>query len=157
MSDKIPITVEGKKALEDELRHLKSVERPRVIEAIAVARAHGDLSENAEYSAAREKQGFIEGRIMEIGDKLARAEVIDPSQISSDRIVFGATVTVADDTGKNIIYQIVGETEGDLSKGKLSVKAPMARVLLGKHVGDEAVLKTPRGETSYEIVKIEYK
>ncbi len=157
MIEKVPITVEGKKALEDELKHLKSVERPRVIEAIAIARAHGDLSENADYSAAREKQGFIEGRIAEIGDKLARAEVIDPSQIKSDRVVFGATVTVVDDTGKEIVYQIVGETEGDLTKGKLSIKAPLARTLVGKQVGDEAILRTAKGENVFEVIKIEYK
>jgi len=155
--EKVPMTVEGKRALEDELRHLKSVERPRVIEQIAIARAHGDLSENADYSAAREKQGFIEGRILEIGDKLARAEVIDPAQIKSEKIVFGATVTMTDDSGKEIVYQIVGETEGDLAKGKLSVKAPLARTLMGKAVGDEAVLKTAKGESTYEIANIEYK
>jgi transcription elongation factor GreA len=157
MTEKVPITTEGKRALEDELRHLKSVERPRVIEAIAIARAHGDLSENADYSAAREKQSFIEGRILEIGDKLARAEVIDPAQIKSDRIVFGATVTVIDDASKEIVYQIVGETEGDLSKGKLSIKAPLARPQMGKMVGDEATLRTPKGESVFEISKIEYK
>ncbi len=151
------MTLDGKKALEDELRHLKAVERPKVIEQIAIARAHGDLSENADYSAAREKQGFIEGRILEIGDKLARADVIDPASIKSDKVVFGATVTVVDDSGKEIIYQIVGETEGDLTKGKLSVKAPLARALMGKVEGDEATLRTPKGESIYEVTKIEYK
>jgi transcription elongation factor GreA len=155
--EKVPMTVNGKIALEDELRHLKTVERPKVIEQIAIARAHGDLSENADYSAAREKQGFIEGRILEIGDKLARAEVIDPALIKSDKVVFGATVTLIDDSSKEIIYQIVGETEGDLTKGRLSVKAPLARALMGKVVGDDATLRTPRGETIFEVAKIEYK
>jgi len=155
--EKVPMTLAGKVALEDELRRLKMVERPTVIEAIAVARAHGDLSENADYSAAREKQGFIEGRIGEIGDKLARAEVIDVAAIKSEKIVFGASVALVTEDGKKILYQIVGETETDLSKGKLSIKAPIARALLGKTVGDEAVVKTPKGENVYEILSIEYK
>jgi transcription elongation factor GreA len=158
MSDeKIPITLAGKLALEEELKKLKSVDRPAVIEAIATARAHGDLSENADYSAAREKQGFIEGRILEIGDRLARAEVIDPSGIRSDKIVFGATVKLADEDGKEVVYQIVGEPEANLEKGKLSIKAPIARAMLGKVVGDEAVVKTPKGEAVYEVLSIEYK
>lgn len=156
-SDKVPMTVSGKLALEEELKRLKTVDRPAVIEQISIARAHGDLSENAEYSAAREKQGFIEGRIGEIGDKLARAEVIDPSLIQSEKIVFGATVTLTDEQGKKLIYQIVGETETDLAHGKLSIKAPIARALLGKTVGDEAVVKTPKGENIYEILSIVYK
>jgi transcription elongation factor GreA len=156
MSDKVPMTLKGKAALEEELRHLKMVERPAVIEAIATARAHGDLSENADYSAAREKQGFIEGRIMQIGDFLARAEVIDPTSIQSDKIIFGATVTVQDEDAKKLVYQIVGETESDLAKGKLSIKAPIARALVGKRVGEEAVVRSPKGETVYEVVSIEY-
>ncbi len=156
MSDKVPMTLTGKLALEDELKRLKSVDRPAVIEAIAVARAHGDLSENADYSAAREKQSFIEGRILEIGDKLARAEVIDPKAIKSEKIVFGATVTVADEDGKKQRYQIVGETEADLSKGKISISSPIARALLSKMEGDEAVVKSPKGEIVYEILSIEY-
>jgi transcription elongation factor GreA len=155
--DKIPMTLAGKIALEEEMKRLKTVDRPAVIEAIAVARANGDLSENADYSAAREKQSFIEGRIAEIGDKLARAEVIDVSSIKSDKIVFGATVVLVDQDNKKIVYQIVGETEADLAQGKLSIKAPIARALLGKTVGDEAVVKTPKGEHVYEIIQIEYK
>jgi transcription elongation factor GreA len=157
MSDKIPMTLAGHMALEEELKRLKMVDRPAVIEAIAIARAHGDLSENADYSAAREKQGFIEGRIGQIGDFLARAEVIDTASIQSDKVVFGAVVTLVDEDGAKVTYQIVGETETDLQKGKLSIKAPIARALLGKQVGDEAVVKSPKGETVYEIAKIEYK
>jgi transcription elongation factor GreA len=156
MSDKIPLTTLGRLALEEELKRLKAVDRPAVIEQIAVARAHGDLSENADYSAAREKQSFIEGRILEIGDKLARAEVIDPSTIRADKVLFGATVTVQDEEGKKAKYQVVGEPEADLSRGKISVTSPIARALLNKHEGDEAVVKSPRGEITYEIVSIEY-
>jgi len=156
-SDKIPMTLAGHLALEEELRRLKTIDRPAVIEQIAVARAHGDLSENAEYSAAREKQGFIEGRIGQIGDFLARAEVIDTSSIQSDKVVFGAQVTLADEEGTRITYQIVGETETDLPKGRISIKAPIARALLGKSVGDEAVVRTPKGETVFEVVGIEYR
>jgi transcription elongation factor GreA len=154
--DKVPMTLAGKLALEEELKHLKSVERPVVIEAIARARENGDLSENADYAAAREKQSFIEGRILEIGDKLARAEVIDPKTIKSDKVVFGATVTVNDEDGKQIRYQIVGETEADLTRNRLSIRSPLARALLSKMVGDEATLRSPKGESIFEIVKIEY-
>ncbi len=158
MSDeKVPMTLAGKAALEDELKRLKSVDRPAVIEQISIARAHGDLSENAEYSAAREKQGFIEGRILEIGDRLARAEVIDVAAIESDKIVFGATVAIQDEDGKKKIYQIVGEPEANIEAGKLSIKAPIARALLGKYVGDEAIVKSPKGDIIYEIISIEYK
>ena len=156
MSDKIPITLAGKLALEEELRKLKTVDRHSVIEQIATARAHGDLSENAEYSAAREKQSFIEGRILDIGDKLARAEVIDPKTIKSEKVVFGATVTVVDEDGKKIKYQIVGEPEADLSKGKISVTSPLARALMTKSEGDEAIVKSPKGEIVYEISEIQY-
>ena len=156
MSDKVPITATGKLALEEELKRLKNVDRHAVIEQIATARAHGDLSENAEYAAAREKQSFIEGRIMDIGDKLARAEIIDPKTIKSTKIVFGATVSVTDDGGKEMKCQIVGEPEADLSKGKISVSSPLARALLGKEPGDEAIVKSPRGEITYEIRAVEY-
>lgn len=151
------MTKAGHLALEEELKRLKTVDRPAVIEQIAIARAHGDLSENAEYSAAREKQGFIEGRIGQIGDFLARAEVIDNSGIQSDKVVFGATVVLKDEEGAKVTYQIVGETETDLQRGRLSVKAPMARALLGKFVGEEAVVRTPKGEATFEVVSIEYK
>ncbi len=157
MSDKLPLTVEGKLALEEELKRLKHVDRPAVIEQIAIARAHGDLSENAEYSAAREKQSFIEGRILDIGDKLARAEVIDVRNIQSDKIVFGAHVVAQDPDGKEISVQIVGEPEADLARGKLSVSAPLARALLGKVEGDEAIVKSPKGDIAYDIIKVEYK
>ena len=156
-SDKIPITLLGKLALEEELKRLKSVDRPSVIEAIATARAHGDLSENADYSAARERQSFLEGRILEIGDKLARAEVIDPSKIQSEKVSFGATVKVVDENGKSSIYQIVGEPEADLAAGKLSVTSPLSRALMGKRIGDEAVVRSPKGEITYEIIELEYK
>lgn len=157
MTDKIPVTLSGKLALEEELKRLKAVDRPQVIEQIARARENGDLSENADYAAAREKQSFIEGRILDIGDKLARAEVIDPKSIQSDKIVFGASVRVRDEDGKETNYQIVGEPEADLAKGRLSVTAPIARALLGKKVGDEAVVRSPKGESSYEVISIEYR
>ena len=156
MADKLPITLSGKLALEEELKRLKSVDRPSVIEAIATARAHGDLSENADYSAAREKQSFIEGRIGEIGDKLARAEVIDPSQIKSERVLFGASVVVRDPDGKSSKYQIVGEPEADLSNKKISVSSPLARALLNKIEGDECIVKSPKGDIVYEIEKVEF-
>lgn len=156
MSDKVPITLAGKIALEEELKRLKSVDRPAVIEAIARARENGDLSENADYAAAREKQSFIEGRILDIGDKLARADVIDPTTIRSEKVLFGAHVAVRDGDGKETTYQIVGEPEADLAKGKISVTSPIARALLSKQTGDEAIVRSPRGEVSYEIVSVEY-
>lgn len=155
--EKVPMTLAGKVALEKELKKLKTEDRPAVIEQISIARAHGDLSENAEYAAAREKQGFIEGRILEIGDQLARAEVIDVAGIDSEKIVFGATVKLVDEEGREKVYQIVGEPEADVENGKLSIKAPIARALLGKFEGDEATVRSPKGETVYEIVSIEYK
>ena len=156
--DRIPITVEGKKRLEEELLHLKRVERPRVIQAIAEARAHGDLSENAEYDAAKEKQSFIEGRIQELEDKLSRLEVIDPRQVRSDCIVFGATVTLLDvETEKKQVYQIVGADESDIKQGKISIDSPIARALIQKREGDVVVVRIPRGEVEYEILKVEYK
>lgn len=158
MSDeKVPITVLGKEALEAELKKLKSVDRPEIIDAIDKARALGDLSENAEYHSAKEKQSFIEGRIAEIGDKLARAEVIDPSKIESEKIVFGATVGLIDENGSAKTYQIVGDPEANLEKGKISVSSPIARALLGKEEGDEAVVRSPKGEIVYEITSVEYK
>jgi transcription elongation factor GreA len=156
MEDKVPITVSGKEALEVELKRLKSVERPLIIDAIDKARALGDLSENAEYHSAKEKQSFIEGRILDIGDKLARAEVIDPSKIRSEKIVFGATVTLVDEDGNNRRYQIVGEPEADLEKNRVSVTSPIARALLGKTEGDEAVVQSPKGQAVYEVTKVEY-
>lgn len=156
MSDKVPITLGGKTALEEELRQLKSVERPAIIEQIATARAHGDLSENAEYSAAREKQSFIEGRILDIGDKLARAEVIDPSTIKSTKVVFGATVELIDEDGNEVKYQIVGDPEADLQQRKISISSPIARAILGKEAGDEAIVKSPKGNIVFEITSVTY-
>ncbi len=153
----VPITVLGKKKLEEELKQLKTVERPKVIQEIATARAHGDLSENAEYDAAKEKQSFIEGRISEIDDKLARAQVVDPKSIKSDRIVFGATMLLKDaDTEEEKSYQIVGVDEVDIKAGKLSIESPIARQLLNKKVGDVVVVKVPKGEMEYEILEIRF-
>ena len=144
----------GFAALDEELKTLKSVERPAVIRAIAEAREHGDLSENAEYHAAREKQSFIEGRIKEVESLLGRAEVIDPSKLTGS-IKFGATVTLVDeDTDEEKTYQIVGEPEADIEKGKLNIKSPLARALIGKDEGDTVEVRTPGGERSYEILKI---
>jgi transcription elongation factor GreA len=155
---KIPLTVAGHARLEEELKNLKSVERPAVIEAIAEARAHGDLSENAEYHAARERQSFIEGRILDLDDKLSRADVIDPARITGDTIKFGATVTVIDeDTEEKKTYQIVGEYEADFEKGKLNLTAPIARALIGKKAGDSIEVTTPKGSKAYEVAKVEYK
>lgn len=154
--DKIPLTRVGQTALSDELKHLKSVERPSVIRAIAEAREHGDLSENAEYHAAREKQSFIEGRVKELESILSLAEVIDPAKLSGT-IKFGATVTLVDeDSGDEKIYQIVGEPEADIEAGKLNVKSPLARALIGKEEGDSVEVRTPGGEKSYEILKVEF-
>jgi transcription elongation factor GreA len=157
MSDRLPITLGGKLALEDELRTLKNVERPIVIAAIAEARSHGDLSENADYAAAKEKQAFIEGRIQELGDKIARAEVIDPASIKSEKVVFGATVTLENEEGAKVIYQIVGEPEANIEKGKVSLSAPLARALLGKEVGDDVQVQSPKGKVNYTVVELIYK
>lgn len=156
--DKFPITADGFKAMEVELKHLKTVERVNVIKAIAEARAHGDLSENAEYSAAREKQSFIEGRILEIEGRIAGAEVIDVSKLSGDQVKFGATVVLVDeDTEEKVTYQIVGEYEADLKKGRLSLVAPISRALIGKKKGASVEVTTPKGAKSYEIVEVKFK
>jgi len=155
--DKVPMTTRGHGLLEVELKDLKSVQRPRIIAAIAEARAHGDLSENAEYQYAKEEQSFIEGRIDELESVLGRADVIDTTRLSGDRVMFGATVTVADDDDKKVVYQIVGEHESDIKSGKLAIAAPLARALIGKKIGDVAEVNTPKGQQSYEIQKIEYK
>ena len=156
--ERIPMTVEGCAQLEIELKNLKSVERPAVIEAIAEAREHGDLSENAEYHAAREKQGFIEGRIKELEAVISVAEVIDPKKLSGDVVRFGATVMVADEeTDEETTYQIVGQHEANLEGGKISVGSPLARGLIGKTLGDSVEVRTPGGSKSYEIVEVEYK
>ena len=152
------MTAEGHAALDAELKHLKSVERPAIIAAIAEAREHGDLSENAEYHAAKEKQSFIEGRVAELEDKLARAEVIDVSKLKGEKVIFGATVTLIDvDTEKEATYRIVGEDEADIAKGKVSNSSPIARALIGKGVGDEAEVAAPGGARVYEIAAINFK
>jgi len=157
MEEKFPMTVEGKKKLEDELKQLTTVERIKVIQAIEVARGHGDLSENADYSAAKEKQGFVEGRIQDINGKLARAEVIDPKLIKSSKVVFGATVVLSDvETEKEVTYKIVGVDEADVKIGKISITSPIARALIGKITGDEVVVAAPKGEIRYEILEIRY-
>ena len=156
--EKMPITADGLTRMEAELKNLKTVERPNVIKAIAEARAHGDLSENAEYSAAREKQSFIEGRIKELEDKTSRAEVIDVAALSGDTIKFGATILLVDEeTDEESTYQIVGEYEADLKTGRISITAPIARALIGKSVGDSIEVNTPKGAKNYEILKIKYK
>jgi transcription elongation factor GreA len=158
MEGREPITLEGHKALQEELKRLKITERPRVIEAIATARDHGDLSENAEYDAAKEKQAFVEGRIKEINSKLACCEIIDISKLSGDRVVFGATVTICDvETDKEVTYKIVGLDEADVSAGRISVQSPIARGLIGKSVGDEVSITTPAGSKEYEIENVTFK
>ena len=155
--ERIPMTAEGHAALQSELKTLKSVERPNIIAAIAEARAHGDLSENAEYHAAKEKQSFIEGRIAEIDDKLARADVIDVTKLSGGKIRFGATVTLIDvDTEEESTYKIVGEDEADIKAGKLSISSPIARALVGKSEGDVVAIRVPSGTVEYEIEQVEY-
>jgi transcription elongation factor GreA len=155
---KVPLTVHGAERLREELKRLKSEDRPRVIKAIAEARAHGDLSENAEYHAAREQQSFIEGRIKDLEAKLGNAEIIDVSQIHANgKVVFGATVLLSDeDGGDESTYQIVGEDEADIKAGRISVNSPMARALIGKQLGDVAVVRTPAGERQFEIVEVRY-
>lgn len=154
--EKIPMTRAGFVALDEELKLLKSVERPAIIRAIAEAREHGDLSENAEYHSAREKQSFIEGRIKELEGILSLAEVIDPSKLSG-AIKFGATVTIVDeDSDEEKTYQIVGETEANIETGKLNIRSPIARALIGKETGDSVEVKTPGGQRSYEILSIRY-
>ncbi len=158
MEGREPITVEGHKALQEELKRLKITERPRVIEAIATARDHGDLSENAEYDAAKEKQAFVEGRIKEIDSKLACCEIIDISKLSGDKVVFGATVTICDvDTDKEVTYKIVGLDEADVTAGKISVQSPIARGLIGRSVDDEVSITTPAGSKDYEVVDVAFK
>jgi transcription elongation factor GreA len=157
MSDKTPMTVHGKRLLEEELRNLLSVERPQIVKAIEVARAHGDLSENADYSAAKDRQSFIEGRIMEINAKIATAQVIDPKTIKSEKVVFGAQVKLLDvEKDEKVAYAIVGVDEADAKSGKISITSPIARALIGKTVGDEVVVNAPKGKYSFEILEIAY-
>ena len=156
--DKIPMTEAGYAALEQELKHRQQVERPRIIQQITEARSHGDLSENAEYHAAKEAQSHNEGRIAELEDKLARAEVIDVSKLSGNVIKFGATVTLIDeDTEEKKVWQIVGEPEADAKKGRISITSPMARALIGKKKGAQVEVVTPNGAKAYEVVKVEWR
>ena len=156
--NKVPMTVQGAKALQDELEQLKKVDRPRIVAAIAEAREHGDLKENAEYHAAREQQGFCEGRIQEIEGKLSHAQIIDISKIpESDKVIFGSTVDIINvETDQELSYQIVGEDEADIKGGKISVTSPFARALIGKEVGDVALVKAPGGDVEYEIDAVKH-
>ena len=157
MSQTVPMTPEGYQRLQEELKHLIRVERPRVVQDIAEARDHGDLSENAEYDAAKERQGFVEGRIAEINSKMARAQVIDVATIDTDKVVFGATVTVYDDESESeSTYRIVGEDESDIKQGLISVSSPVAKALIGHRVDDEVQVKVPSGIRIYEIIDIKY-
>jgi transcription elongation factor GreA len=155
---KVPLTVKGAEKLREELHRLKTVDRPWVIGAIAEARAHGDLSENAEYDAAKERQGFIEGRIQEVEGKLSHAQIIDPKLLDADgRCVFGATLDLEDqDSGDAVTYQIVGEDEADIKGGKISVNSPIARALIGKYAGDIAQVQAPGGIREYEVIEVRY-
>ncbi|HAQ33773.1 MAG: transcription elongation factor GreA [Maricaulis sp.] len=154
---KVPMTDEGYRALDEELKRLKTTERPAVIQAISEAREHGDLSENAEYHAAKERQGWIEGRVAELEDKLARAQIIDVSKLDGDTVKFGATVTVVDeDTDEEATYQIVGEDEADVRSGKISITSPIARSMINKEVGDVIEVNAPGGLKSYEILKVKW-
>src|SRR5215217_4231884 len=156
--DKIPMTFAGYSALERELKHCQQIERPRIIQQITDARTHGDLSENAEYHAAKEAQSHNEGRIAELEDKLARADVIDVSKLSGDTIKFGATVTLVDeDTDKKMVWQLVGEPEADAKKGKISIASPLARALVGKKKGASVEVVTPGGAKAFEVLKVEWR
>jgi transcription elongation factor GreA len=155
--EKVPMTVEGYQTLDEDLKRLKTIERPAVIAAIAEARAHGDLSENAEYHAAKERQGWIEGQIADIEDKMARAQVIDVSKLSGAQVKFGATVSVIDeDTEEKARYQIVGEHEADVKQGRVSITSPIARAMIGKESGETVEVNTPNGVKAYEITKVEW-
>jgi transcription elongation factor GreA len=157
MTDKVPMTKQGYERLEVELRKLRGEDRPAVIKAIAEAREHGDLSENAEYHAARERQSFIEGRIQELEDKTSRAEIIDVTKLTGTSVKFGATITLLDDdTEEDVVYQIVGEDEADIKAGLLSVTSPLARALINKSVKDRVEVSTPKGSKGYEIVRVVY-
>jgi transcription elongation factor GreA len=158
MSEQVPMTKQGAQQLKDELYRLKHEERPKVVEAIATAREHGDLSENAEYDAAKEQQAFVEARIRELEDKIARAQVIDPAELNMDTVAFGATVDLVDeDSGKEVQYQIVGDEEADIKANKISINAPIARALIGRAEEDVVEVQAPGGSRNYEIVKIVYK
>jgi len=158
MSGKIPITLRGAELLRTELHKLKTVDRPHIVAAIAEARSHGDISENAEYDSAKERQGFIEGRIQEVEGKLSNAQIIDPASLDADgRVVFGATVKLEDqDNANTVTYQIVGDDEADLKQGKISLNSPVARALIGKYAGDLAEVQAPGGVREYEILDVKY-
>jgi transcription elongation factor GreA len=154
--DKMPMLAEGYERLQTEVRHLKMVERPAVIDAIEEARGHGDLSENAEYHAAKERQGQIEAQIADLDDRLSRAMVIDPTTLSGDKVVFGATVHLVDENDKPVTYQIVGQTEADAKVGRISYNSPLGRALIGRTIGDEVEVTTPSGDRYYSIEKVEF-
>jgi transcription elongation factor GreA len=154
--DKMPMLAEGYEKLQTEVRHLKMVERPSIIDAIEEARGHGDLSENAEYHAAKERQGQVEAQIADIEDRLSRAMVIDPTTLSGDKIVFGATVQLVDENDNPVTYQIVGQTEADARMGRISYNSPLGRALIGRSVGDEVEVSTPSGDRYYSIEKLEF-
>jgi transcription elongation factor GreA len=154
--DKMPMLAEGYERLQQEVRHLKTVERPSIIDAIEEARGHGDLSENAEYHAAKERQGQVEAQIADIDDRISRAMVIDPTTLSGDKVVFGATVHLVDENDKKVKYQIVGETEADAKIGRISYNSPLGRALIGRNVGDAVEFQAPSGDRYYEIEKIEF-
>ena len=156
-ADKVPMLAEGHRKLSDQVRHLKQVERPAIVEAIEAARAHGDLSENAEYHAAKERQGQVEATIADIEDQLARAMVIDPATLSGNKVVFGATVTLVDEDDKQVKYQLVGQVEADAKDGRISYNSPLGRALIGREKGDEVEVSTPSGDRYYEIMKVEFK
>ncbi len=158
MTGRVPMTVHGESMLREELARLKTVERPRIINAIAEARAHGDLKENAEYHAAREQQGFIEGRILEIEGKLASAQVIDVTRVEkTGRVVFGTTVTLQRDSDEEqVTYRIVGEDEANIAENRISVTSPIARAMIGKYEGDSVVVQAPEGVVTYEIIEVSY-
>ncbi|MDP9086002.1 MAG: transcription elongation factor GreA [Pseudomonadota bacterium] len=155
-SDKVPMLAEGHRKLETELKQLKTIERPSIIEAIEVARAHGDLSENAEYHAAKERQGQVEAMISDMEDQLSRALVIDPTTLSGDKVVFGATVTLLDEDEKQVKYQLVGQVEANASQGRISYASPLGKALIGRTVGEEVEVTTPSGEKYYEIQKLDF-
>jgi transcription elongation factor GreA len=155
-AEKVPMLAEGYRKLTDELKRLKSEERPEIVQAIEDARAHGDLSENAEYHAAKERQGHVEATIADLEDRLSRAMVIDPTTLSGDKIVFGATVTLLDEDEKKVKYQLVGQTEADAKDGRISYNSPLGRALIGRHAGEEVEVSTPSGDRYYQVKKIEF-
>jgi transcription elongation factor GreA len=154
--DKMPMLAEGYERLQTEVRHLKTVERLSIIDAIEEARAHGDLSENAEYHAAKERQGHVEAQIADIEDRLSRAMVIDPATLSGDKVIFGATVNLLDEDGKKVRYQVVGQTEADAKVGRISYSSPLGRALIGRSVGEDVEVSAPSGDKYYKIEKVEF-